>query len=35
MINKQARGNTFNNGDEALFEDASLPRDSYGFKIQP
>ena len=27
--------NNFNNGDEALFNDASLPRDSYGFKIQP
>lgn len=27
--------NNFNNGDEALFNNASLPRDSYGFKIQP
>lgn len=27
--------NNFNNGDEALFNDASLPRDSYWFKIQP
>ena len=27
--------NNFNNGDEALFNDASRPRDSYWFKMQP
>ena len=26
--------NDFNNGDEALFQDASLPRDDFKFKIQ-
>jgi len=26
--------NDFNNGDEALFQDAELPRDDYKFKIQ-
>lgn len=27
--------NNFNNGDEALFQDAPRPRDSHWFKIQP